>query len=71
MLSLQEKESHKRNCWHQNKEQTKYKDEKNNKEKNIATVVLDKDVLMLSLEKQKCEHVIKNDVKWVVNSAVL
>ena len=66
------KKSHiKGNCWHQNKEQTKYKDEKDNKEKNIATVLLDKDVLILSLEKQKCEHVIKNDVKWVVNSAVL
>ena len=66
------KKSHiKRNCWHQNKEQTEYKDENDNKEKNIAAVVLDKDVLMLSLEKQKCEHVTKNDVEQVVNSAVM
>ena len=26
-------------------------------------------VLILSLEEQKCEHVAKNDVEWVVDSA--
>ena len=26
-------------------------------------------VLRLSLEEQKCEHVAKNDVEWVVDSA--
>ena len=59
----------KRNCWHWNKEQTKYKDEKDNNEKNIVADVLDEDVLMLSLEEQKCKHVAKNDVEWVVDSA--
>ena len=54
----------KRNCWHWNKEQIEEKDEK-----NIAAVVFHEDVLMLSLEEQKCEHVAKNDVEWVVNSA--
>ena len=29
--------------------------------------MFDEDVLMLSLEEQKCEHVAKKDVKWVVD----
>ena len=59
----------KRNYWHWNKEQTKEKDKKNNNEKNTAVVVFHKDVMMLSSEEQKCEHVAKNDVEWVVDSA--
>ena len=31
--------------------------------------MIDEDVVMLSLEEQKCEHVAKNDVEWVVDSA--
>ena len=31
--------------------------------------MIDEDVVMLSLEQQKCEHVAKNDVEWVVDSA--
>ena len=58
----------KRNCWHWSKEQTKEKDEKNNDEKNTAVVVFHEDVLMLSIEEQKCEHFAKNDVEWVVDS---
>ena len=58
----------KRNCWHWNKEQTEEKDEKNDDEKNTAAVVFHEDVLMLFLEEQKCEHVAKNDVEWVVDS---
>ena len=58
-----------RNCWHWNKEQTEEKDEKNDDEKNTAVVVLHEDVLMLSLQEQKCMHVAKNDVEWVVDSA--
>ena len=59
----------KRNCWHWNKEQIEDKDEKNDDEKNTATVVYHEDVLMLSLEEQKCKHVAKNDVEWVVDLA--
>ena len=59
----------KRNCWHWNKEQIEEKDEKSDDEKNTAAVVFHEDVLMLSLEEQKCEHVAKNDVEWVVDSA--
>ena len=59
----------KRNCWHWNKEQTEEKDEKNDNEKNIVAIVFDEDVVMLSLEKQKCEHVAKNDVEWIVDLA--
>ena len=32
--------------------------------------MFDEDVVMLSLEEQKCEHVAKNDVEWVVDLAV-
>ena len=28
------------------------------------------DVVVLSVEKQKCEHVANNDVEWIVDSAV-
>ena len=59
----------KRNCWHWNKEQIEEKDEKNDDEKNTAAVVFHEDVLMLFLEEQKCEHVAKNDVEWVVDLA--
>ena len=59
----------KRNCWHWNKEQTEEKDEKNDDEKNTAAIVFHEDVLMLSLEEQKCKHVAKNDVECVVDSA--
>ena len=59
----------KRNCWHWNKEQTEEKYDNNDDEKNTAIVVFHEDVVMLSLEEQKCEHVAKNDVEWVVDSA--
>ena len=59
----------KRNCWHWNKEQIEEIDEKNDNEKNIAAIVFHENVLRLSLEEQKCEHVAKNDVDWVVDSA--
>ena len=59
----------KRNCWHWNKEKTKEKDEKNDDEKNTAAIVFHENVVMLSLEEQKCEHVAKNDIKWIIDSA--
>ena len=59
----------KRNCWHWNKEQAKEKDENNDDEKNTTAIVFHVDVLMLSLEEQKCKHVAKNDVEWVVDLA--
>ena len=31
--------------------------------------MIDEDVMVLSIEDQKCEHVAKNDVEWVVDSA--
>ena len=37
--------------------------------KNITAVVIAKDVLVLSIEEQKCEHVANNDVEWVADSA--
>ena len=48
--------------------QIEEKDEKNDDEKNTAAVVFHEDVLMLSLEEQKFQHVAKNDVEWVVDS---
>ena len=57
------KEHIKRNFWHWNK------DEKNDNEKNIAIVVFDKDVVILSLQEQKYEHVAKNNIEWVVDLA--
>ena len=65
-----EKKGHiKRNCWHLNKEQIEDKDEKNDNKKNTIAVMFGEDVLMLSLEEQKCEYVAKKDVEWVVDSA--
>ena len=52
-----------------NKEQNKGKYEKNNSEKNTTAAMIDKDVVVLSIEEQKCEHVANNDVEWVVDSA--
>ena len=52
-----------------NKEQNKGKYEKINSEKNTTIALIDKDVVVLSIEGQKCEHVTNNDVEWVVNSA--
>ena len=40
-----------------NKEQNKGKYEKNNSEKNTTAAMIDKDVVVLSIEEQKCEHV--------------
>ena len=51
-----------------NKEQNKGKYEKNNSEKNTTAAMIDKDVVVLSIEEQKCEHVANNDVEWVANS---
>ena len=42
---------------------------KNDSEKNTTTAVIDEDVVVLSIEEQKCEHVTNNDVEWVVDSA--
>ena len=57
-----------RDCWHWNKEQYKGKYEKNDSEKNITVVVIVEDVVVLSIEKQKCEHVTNNDDERIVNS---
>ena len=51
-----------RDCWHWNKEQNKGKYEKNDSEKNTTAAVIDEDVVVLSIEEQKCEHVTNNDV---------
>ena len=59
----------KRNYWHWNKEQTEEKYENNDDEKNTVAIVFHEDVVMLSLEVQKSEHVAKNDVEWVVDLA--
>ena len=45
-----------RDCWHLNKEQNKGKYEKNNSEKNTTAAIIDEDVVVLSIEEQKCEH---------------
>ena len=58
-----------RDCWHWNKEQNKGKYEKNDSKKNTTAAVIDEDVVVLSIEEQKCEHVANNDVEWVVDSA--
>ena len=42
-----------RDCWHLNKEQNKGKYEKINSEKNTTIALIDKDVVVLSIEKQK------------------
>ena len=56
-------------CWHWNKKQNKGKYEKNDSEKNTTAVVIDEDVVVLSIEEQKCEYVANNDVEWVVDFA--
>ena len=50
-----------RDCWHWNKKQNKGKYEKNDSEKN--TTANHEDVVVLSIEEQKCEHVFNNDVE--------
>ena len=57
-----------RDCWHWNKEQNKGKYEKNDGKKNTTAAVIDADVVVLFIEEQKCEHVVNNDVEWVVDS---
>ena len=42
---------------------------KNDSEKNTTAAVIDGDVVVLSVEEQKCEHVANNDVEWVIDSA--
>ena len=64
MLPLWEKWSlKKKNCWHWNKEQNKEKYEKNDSEKNTIVAVIAKDVVVLSIEKQKYEHIANNDIE--------
>ena len=47
-----------RDCWHWNKEQNKGKyEKKNDSEKNTTAAVINGDVVVLSVEEQKCEHV--------------
>ena len=47
-----------RDCWYWNKERNKGKYEKNDSEKNTTTTVIDENVVMLSIEVKKCEHII-------------
>ena len=64
MLLLREKNGHRRrDCWHWNKNKTEGKDEKNDNEKITIATVIAEDVLVLSIEEQKCEYVAKNDVE--------
>ena len=56
-------------CWHWNKEQNKGKYEKNDSEKNSTAAMIDEDVVVLSIEEQKCERVANNDVESVVDFA--
>ena len=56
-------------CWHWNKEQNKGKYEKNDSEKNTIAAMIDEDVVVLSIEEQKCERVANNDVESVVDFA--
>ena len=56
MLLLWEKNGHRRrDCWHWNKNKTEGKDEKNDNEKITIATVIAEDVLVLSIEEQKCE----------------
>jgi hypothetical protein len=57
------------NCRHWRKEQTEDKDHKHDDEKGTTAVVDDKEVVVLSIQEQKCEHVDNNDDEWVVDSA--
>ena len=62
--SIMGKNGHlRRDCWHWNKEQNKGKYEKNDSEKNTTTIVIAKDVMVLSIEEQKCDHIANNDVE--------
>ena len=54
-----------------NKKQNEGKYEKNDNEKNTIAGVIAEDVVVLSIEEQKCEHVANNDVEWVIDSAAL
>ena len=56
-------------CWHWNKEQNKGRYEKNDSEKNTTAAMIDEDVVVLSIEEQKCERVANNDVESVVDFA--
>ena len=58
-----------RDFWHWNKEHNKGKYEMNDSEKNATAAMIDEDVVVLSIEEQKCEHVANNDVEWVVDSS--
>ena len=53
------------NCKHWRKEQTEDKDQKHDNEKDTTVVVDDEEVVMLSVQEQKCEHVDNNDDEWV------
>ena len=57
------------NCRHWRKEQTEDKDHKHDDEKGTTAVVDDEDVVVLSVQEQKCEHVDNIDDEWVVDSA--
>ena len=49
------KEHIRKDCWHWNKKQTEGKNDKNDNEKNTTAAMIDENVLMLSIEEQKCE----------------
>jgi hypothetical protein len=57
------------NCRHWRKEQTEDKDHKHDDEKGTTAVVDDEEVVVLSVQEQKCEHVDNIDDEWVVDSA--
>uniref|UniRef100_A0A2N9FNG7 CCHC-type domain-containing protein n=1 Tax=Fagus sylvatica TaxID=28930 RepID=A0A2N9FNG7_FAGSY len=57
------------NCRHWRKEQTEDKDHKHDGEKGTTAVVDDEEVVVLSVQEQKCEHVDNNDYEWIVDSA--
>jgi hypothetical protein len=56
------------NCRHWRKEQTEDKDHKHDDEKGTIAVVDDEEVVVLSVQEQKCEHVDNIDDEWVVDS---
>uniref|UniRef100_A0A2N9GXF9 CCHC-type domain-containing protein n=1 Tax=Fagus sylvatica TaxID=28930 RepID=A0A2N9GXF9_FAGSY len=57
------------NCRHWRKEQTEDKDHKHDDKKGTTAVVVDEEVVVLSVQEQKCEHVDNIDDEWVVDSA--
>jgi hypothetical protein len=64
-----EKNGHIRiNCKHWRKEQTEDKDHKHDDEKGTTAIVDDEEVVVLSVQEQKCEHVDNIDDEWVVDS---